>query len=395
MKNFRTVFHFEFLSLIRKKSFIITTFIFVLILFGASFLPTIIGFFSGGSDAPAQVLPEGIVIETDAFSEALFPAPQYKIYSSEAELEAALSAEEISAGYLISGLHSYGMYFQDVPMSEPPFIGAFEKMRENVILGELGIDAAAYRQIASQSIESDMTIFGSDSFGNFPITYVFIFVFYFLVIFYGNTISTSVAREKSDRTMELLITSTDTQSLLFGKVLGAGLAGILQFLLFLGAGLLGYLLNKDSFGIDISRFLQIGTSELIYFIVFTLVGYFLYLFLFAAFGSSVSKIEDVATSTTPITLILVAAYMIAAFSMSTPNSTVFRVASYFPFSSPMIMPARNNMMSLPQSSVLISLGILLITSFLLGALASKIYRLGTLNYGNKLTLKRIIQSFKS
>lgn len=189
--------------------------------------------------------------------------------------------------------------------------------------------------------------------------------------------------------MELLITSTDTNSLLFGKVLGAGVIGVLQFSLLIVSALAGYFLNKDAFGIDISQFVQVGTKELVYFILFTIIGYFLFLFLYAGLGSAVSKVEDVSSSTTPITLTLVAVYMVAVFGMSMPDRTFFKIASFIPFSSPMIMPSRANLTSVPDIQVMISLGILILTSVFLGVFAARIYRMGTLNYGNRLSFKRM------
>ncbi len=393
MKRFGTVFSFEAKSFLRKKSFLVTTLILMLLFFSVSFIPRIIDIFfpeAFGSSNASEEAEEGVVLLSDDFTEEDFSRLGYLIYPDERSLRKDIEEENLSSGYVVKGLHSYELIFKDRPMGTVRFDEDFKTLREDNILSKMGVDTQAYREALQTPIETHYDIFGSDGFSNYPVTYLFIFIFYFLVIFYGNVISTSVAREKSDRTMELLITSTDSNSLLFGKVLGAGIIGVLQFSLLIIAALAGYYLNRDSFGFDISQFVQVGTRELIYFILFTLIGYFLYLFLFAGMGSAVSKVEDVASSTTPITLILVATYMVAVFSMNMPDSAVFKAASFIPFSSPMIMPSRANLTSVSDAQVLLSLGILILTGIFLGVFAARVYRMGTLNYGNRLSFKRMI-----
>lgn len=391
MKRFGTVFAFEAKSFLRKKSFLITTLVLMLIFFGVWFAPRIISLFN--SDPPAEDAvrsdAEGFVLLSDDFTREEFIDKGYIFYPDEEAMRKDLEEKKLSSGFVIRGLHAFDVLFQDRQLGNVQFEQDFAVLRENRILEKMNVDTESYRQLVDVPVQKNYTVLGTDGFSNYPITYIFIFIFYFLVIFYGNVISTSVAREKSDRTMELLITSTDTNSLLFGKVLGAGVIGVLQFSLLIVSALAGYFLNKDAFGIDISQFVQVGTKELVYFILFTIIGYFLFLFLYAGLGSAVSKVEDVSSSTTPITLTLVAVYMVAVFGMSMPDRTFFKIASFIPFSSPMIMPSRANLTSVPDIQVMISLGILILTSVFLGVFAARIYRMGTLNYGNRLSFKRM------
>lgn len=393
MKRFGTVFAFEAKSFLRKKSFLITTLVLMLIFFGVWFAPRIISLFN--SDPPAEDAvrsdAEGFVLLSDDFTREEFIEKGYIFYPDEEAMRKDLEEKKLSSGFVIRGLHAFDVLFQDRQLGNVQFEQDFAVLRENRILEKMNVDTASYRQLVDVPVQKNYTVLGTDGFSNYPITYIFIFIFYFLVIFYGNVISTSVAREKSDRTMELLITSTDTNSLLFGKVLGAGVIGVLQFSLLIVSALAGYFLNKDAFGIDISQFVQVGAKELVYFILFTIIGYFLFLFLYAGLGSAVSKVEDVASSTTPITLTLVAVYMVAVFGMSMPDKTFFKVASFIPFSSPMIMPSRANLTSVPDIQVITSLGILILTSVFLGVFAARIYRMGTLNYGNRLSFKRMFK----
>lgn len=393
MKRFGTVFAFEAKSFLRKKSFLITTLVLMLIFFGVWFAPRIISLFN--SDPPAEDAvrsdAEGFVLLSDDFTREEFIEKGYIFYPDEEAMRKDLEEKKLSSGFVIRGLHAFDVLFQDRQLGNVQFEQDFAVLRENRILEKMNVDTESYRQLVDVPVQKNYTVLGTDGFSNYPITYIFIFIFYFLVIFYGNVISTSVAREKSDRTMELLITSTDTNSLLFGKVLGAGVIGVLQFSLLIVSALAGYFLNKDAFGIDISQFVQVGAKELVYFILFTIIGYFLFLFLYAGLGSAVSKVEDVSSSTTPITLTLVAVYMVAVFGMSMPDRTFFKIASFIPFSSPMIMPSRANLTSVPDIQVMISLGILILTSVFLGVFAARIYRMGTLNYGNRLSFKRMFK----
>lgn len=156
-------------------------------------------------------------------------------------------------------------------------------------------------------------VLGKDAQSSYILSYVLMFAVYMLVIMYGSFVSTSVAREKDNRTMEILITSTQPSALIIGKVLANAIAGLAQFSFILIAGFIGYFVNKSNYPAFVSQMLFTGFSwdSIVIFLFFTALGYLLYLFLYASLGSLVSKVEDVGTSVTPITLLFMVVYLLA------------------------------------------------------------------------------------
>jgi ABC-2 type transport system permease protein len=194
--------------------------------------------------------------------------------------------------------------------------------------------------------------------------------------------------------MELLITSTKPTSLILGKVCASAVSAILQVAVIGLAGYLGFILNKDLLPDFIIDALS-GTltkEYIITYIYFSVVGYTLYLFLYASLGSMVSKVEDVSSATAPVVFLFLIGYIVSSFSMSAPNSNLVMIVSLIPFTSVMLMPFRTAIATVPTWQYLLSGGLLLVTTILLAFLSIKIYRQGTLNYGNK---RGIIHAIKA
>ena len=158
-------------------------------------------------------------------------------------------------------------------------------------------------------------------------------------------------------------------------------------------GLLGFIINQNSYPQEIVDGLFGGLSMdgLLIFLMFTVFGYILYLFIYASLGSLVSKIEDVSSSVTPITLLFIVAYGIAAVGMEAPNTLLVKVSSFVPFSSILTMPVRYFQMSVPWYELAISMVLMLLTTLFFAYVSIKIYRMGSLNYGNKIKLSKAIK----
>ncbi len=407
MKKFLKILSFEFYSITGKKSWIIPTFIFVALGLAMAFLPQIIRLFgvtsfSLGDGPPGYEPPRaGVVNLAESVQDDTllsFLPPDSTLYETEAELEAALLGDDINEAYVIHSLDHYTPVQHDTSIMSSRMPTYFDqvmyRLRELAYLGD-DVDYAAFRAAVDKPLENTPRILGTDGQSNYAFTYGLIFVIYFLVIFYGSMVSTSVAREKSDRTMELLITSAPPNKLFYGKVFGAGLAGVLQFGLIVLAIFLGFFLNRNAWGFNIFRYFAIPPRVWIIFIAFTLVGYLLYLFIYAMLGSTVSKVEDVSTASTPIMLLIVASFMIVNFTMFNPDSAPMVITSYIPLSSPIAMFARSALGStVTDWEILLSFGILLVTTILVGIVSAKLYRLGTLNYGNRLKLGQAVKMLR-
>ncbi|MHA6260719.1 ABC transporter permease [Sporosarcina sp. CAU 1771] len=222
------------------------------------------------------------------------------------------------------------------------------------------------------------------------LVYVLMFLIYFAVILYSGMIATEVATEKSSRVMEILISSVSPVKHMFAKVLGIGSLGLLQMMLF---GIAGFIALKTSSSEMVDGFFSVfgfsnmNVGTIVFAIIFFLLGYFLYATLAALLGSLVSRTEDVQQMILPMTLLIVAAFMIAVTGLGNPEMAYLKYASYFPFFAPLVMFLRVGMLDLPLWEPLLSIGIMLLTIFLLGWFGAKVYRGGVLMYGPSRSLK--------
>ena len=224
------------------------------------------------------------------------------------------------------------------------------------------------------------------------LVYILLFVIYFAVIMYASMIAMEVATEKSSRVMEILISSVSPIKLMFGKILGIALLSITQFAFILTLGYLSLKLNSTSGGEGIFSFFGFGDvpiTTFIYAIVFFILGYLLFATLAAFLGSLVSRIEDVQQMITPMTLLIVIAFMIAMFGLGKPEAPFITVTSFIPFFAPMIMFLRVGMLNIPFWEISLSIGLLVVTIVLLAVFGARVYRGGVLMYGKTTSFKDI------
>ena len=224
------------------------------------------------------------------------------------------------------------------------------------------------------------------------LVYVLMFVIYFAVILYSSMIATEVATEKSSRVMEILISSVSPVKHMFAKVLGIGSLGLTQIVVYGLAGFIAFKTAATEVPGGFSDFFSISDinpATLIYAVVFFLLGYFLYATLAALLGSLVSRTEDVQQIIMPMTMLIVIAFILAATGLSNPEWGYLQIASYVPFFAPLVMFLRVGMLDLPLWEPLLSIGIMLVTIFILGWFGARVYKGGVLMYGPSRSLKDI------
>lgn len=407
MTKLKTVFNFELLGMIQKKSLIVATAIMCVITLLLTSIPTFMVWFGGeGTEEEADGGNGGagdeytLVYENDELRESLSPVLGEETYSSEEELRDAVQNEEVASGFVVEDYNRYTyISFDSTAFSaeQMSFESQLEVLNENRLFDEDGIDSQRVREILNQPIEQETVFLGKDSGSGTAIAFGVLITMYLLILLYGANVATSVAREKDSRTMELLITSSNPRTLILGKVGAVGLTGILQVASIILFAVIGFMLNRGNYPEFLIDMLQ-GTMTIdvvLVYILFSVLGYILYLFIYAALGSLVSKVEDVNSAVTPITFLFVLAYFAATFATNAPDNTIVKVTSFIPFISLFTMPIRYMLTSVPIASLLISSAIMVITVVLFAALSIHIYKFGALNYGNRLKFKDVIKSFKN
>lgn len=403
MHNISKVFMFELKSILSKKSMIVTTAVISVILIIVTTIPTIISLFDDGENTPIptdkiSLMGSGIVILNDAVTaeELDLFFVDVEIFDSESDVRKALSNEKISQAFIITSPTSLTTIVINRDLysnASYPLQNALTQLQIQRNLIELELDPIKVSQAYNVNITLSEEVIGKDASDSFLIAYVLMFAVYMLVIMYGAMVSTSVAREKDNRTMELLITSTKPDALIIGKVFANGLAGVMQFGFITIVGVLGIWFNRANYPTEILSMVLGGLrwDSMMVFLIFTFFGYLLYLFIYASLGSLVSKMEDVSSSVGPITLLFIASYIVATLGLQMPEIMIVKIGSYVPFTAILTMPVRYFLTSVSWIELAISLTLMTFTAWLFAQISIDIYRLGSLNYGNKMSFVKALK----
>ncbi|MFC0272074.1 ABC transporter permease [Metabacillus herbersteinensis] len=405
MNKFWIIIGHTYLNKIKTKSFIITTAITLLFIFGITNMNTIIDFFNKEDEVKRVV----VIDETDslypAFAENI-KAIDTKIKIEGSELsEGGLDqqvVEEKIDGYMILSLDEnqlpIGTYKSMALTNNETSLQLEQALQQTKIAvgtTQLGIDQQALTQLFAP-VELNKIALEEDAKTEEELNqarglvYVLLFVIYFSVILYASMIAMEVATEKSSRVMEILISSVSPVKQMFAKLLGIGLLSLTQLGLILGLGYGSMQANMnrmEAMGGSFFGFSEVPTATFVYAGVFFILGYFLFATLAAFLGSLVSRIEDVQQLISPMTLMIVAAFLIAMFGLGNPEAPFITVTSYFPFFTPMIMFLRVGMLNVPFWEIGLSILLLLATIVALAIFGARVYKGGVLMYGKTSSFK--------
>jgi ABC-2 type transport system permease protein len=246
-------------------------------------------------------------------------------------------------------------------------------LREQGVGGAEALRALNPPPLAVRALDDD----GEDRSG---IAFTASLILYLQLIVYGLAVATGVVEEKSSRVVEVLLATISPRPLLAGKIAGIGLLGLLQLLV---VGLVGLGAAAASGAIDLGG---ADAGALAVALVWFLFGYALWATLYAISGVIVSRQEDLQSSSTPLTMMLVASYLIVFPVLDDPSSTLAVVTSLVPLCSPIVMPARVTLGDVGALEIVASLGLLAVSVALLLALGARIYDRALLRMGRPLKL---------
>lgn len=378
MRAFFTIFKFEFFSVLRKKSFIITSIIMSLVVILALSGPNIYNTFFGKNQVLSPKEIEVVIKDTTIdFNKLKEIIPIKKAINSKGENVVTINED----GSLSSKSSNVNIIKK-----------AIISLKEKEYLKSKKVDYKEYNKLKDIKVEiTDKST--NKKLALTLVANIYNFTIYFLIIFYGMYVATSVAKEKSTRTMELLISSTSTNSLINAKVFSNATIGILQFSLIIFSSFIGIMLNFNFYKDIINKFdffSALNLYNIFFMILFLVLGYILYLYVYALSSAFVSKIEDMSSITTPITLLIIASFLLTNFNMYSPNSFVMKLLSYIPFSSPFAMVTRILTTDVNISEVIISIGILILSLTFVSYLSQKGYRAATMYYGNSKNIIKLL-----
>lgn len=405
MKKFLQVFRFELAGFVGGKWFRVSTIVICVLLAGIMFLPRVIDLGNDTTNSGVSETEDTIgiydptnVFEDDSALKAAYPKATIVAETSEDELRNAIQKGDVDMGFYVASATSYQYIILDSSVSDSSeyvLQSLMDTQYRMNAMKDYGLNDQQITQIMTAPIEGDTIILGTDGAQNYMYTYLLVFLLYFVIMFYGQMTATNVASEKGNRAMEILVTSTSSNSLIFGKVLAGAVAGIIQVAALFGVSMISYQINVDAWNHGLDFIFNIPVSVLCTFAIFGTLGYLFYSFIYGALGAMVSKVEEVSSAVTPVTLIMILSFfMTFFFVMMQPDSIISVIATYLPFSSCMAMFARVAMGSVDLWQIILSAVILAVSTIAIGLLGAKLYRHGTLSYGNTFKFSKLIHIAK-
>lgn len=412
MKKFGVIFQYELMNYIKNKSYVITTVIIALVAGIIMFVPNFIDIGSvtgenkndvsdenSGADSDSTILvydKSGMVTDI-SFIQNFYHDDAIKKASGENELVDKVKADEVSAGFVVNSLTDYDYYVYNQSMTDDNqvvFTQMMTVLNQMVYCQKNGIDYASLTQAFNPQIDCHENILGKDMGSNYWYCYGLVMIIFMIIIMYGSMVATSVTQEKSNRTMEVLVTSVDTNLLFFAKVLAGAVAALIQSAVMLGTVLISYKINQDKWGGMLNMVLDIPANVLVVFALFGIGGFLFYTFIYGAMGALVSKTEDINKSAGGVQMVIMIVYFITLASLTNVDGIMIKVTSFLPVSSYSAMFARVAMGSVNTWEIVVSFIILVASIVVVGIIGAKIYRMGTLRYGNPIKLSNAFKSIK-
>ena len=411
MKNFKTIFKFELDNYFKSKSYVLLTIIIALIAATLMFIPRIVDSVKGEDDTKDSGV-ESEVNEEDLRNMAIYnpeglgDMEMLAGYFSDAKFTECTSAEEVKklvedekaeGGFVIKSSTEFDFYVFNKSMDNDDMEVFTEYMRMVVKMEYCeanNLNLEEYLAVEYAEINVNENILGKDGMQNYWYCYILVILVFMVIIAYGTTIASGITNEKSNRSIEILVTSTSTTALLFGKVLAGVVAAVFQFGLIGAASIGSYQINKDYLPNMLGMFLDIPGEVLLTFAIFGIGGFLFYAFLYGALGALVSKIEDLNKTAGSAQMIIMIVYMVTLFGIMDPDSILMKICSYLPISSYSAMFARVAMGSVAMWEIVLSAVLLYASVIGMGILGGKIFRNSTLRYGNPIKLSNTLKNLK-
>lgn len=423
----------EYLNRVKKKSFLIVTFVVPVLFAAICVLPSLIMYAAKEEaktvavvDASGIVLPYLNDMESAVYAD-------YSAFSPDT-VKAKLKELEVDALLNISALNEEKTLSAELFSEKPLGMDLTESINDKINDAVEAYRVESYEiedlDNIMKSIKADVKItsytIGEDGKETVSETGVYMIVsmllgmiIYMFIALFGGMVMSSVIEEKASRVVEVLVSSVKATELMFGKIIGVALVAVTQFALWIilagaltigatsifapkmdaaamtemagmtapGAADLASVAADNEASVIFSTLGNLPLGEiLICFFVFFIFGYLLYASLFAAIGSAVENEADTQQLQIPLTIPLLLGFFIALYAFKAPDSAVVFWGSMIPFTSPIVMIARIPF-GVATWEIILSAALLVVTFAGCAYVSSKIYKVGILMFGKKSTWK--------
>lgn len=451
LKIINVIISREYMTRVKKKSFLVTTILGPIFFAALMILPSLIMFYAKDDSKTVAIADKsGIVMPyfentEDVVYKDLSTAniDSLKAGFDELDVDLLLCVSEIDQAKSVS-VEAYSSKPISVDLKEK-LASKIENAVEDYRLDSYNVENL--RQIM-QEVKADISVatYTIGEAGEEKITssevYMFIslilsVIIYMFIAMFSGMVMQSVIEEKSSRVVEVLVSSVKATELMFGKIIGVACVALTQFLLWIVLTIIlvsvaGSFIGFDSImetqqvqvemmqssGMDMGamdptamamQMQQSGNSQMnavlstlrdlnygqiiLSFIVYFILGYLLYASLFAAIGSAVENEADTQQLQMPVTIPLLLAFFIAFYAFKAPDSQIVFWGSIIPFTSPIVMLARIPF-GVPTWELALSIGLLVLTFIAIAYMSAKIYKIGILMFGKKSTFKDLYKWLK-
>ncbi len=405
MRDILTVMKFTMKDMIKRKSFIISTLIIlILIVLGFNvpkFLKSIKQDNTGNKllivdnqnvfEGTLETLKEANLGYDIQIENLDYEKVKEKIENENIESAIIVEPNEqnIKIRYLVKNINM----METVPEN---IVSAINSLYTNLQISKLGLTQEQLQSITPNFEFNLEQTEEEKASGNVYAIMLLSIVLFYAIYFCAYQVSSSITTEKTSKIIETLVTSTSPRIIVLGKTIGIGIIGLMQMILIVGTALISAKLFLEPGVIDsvldmsnITPYLGIIT------IVYFILGYFTYALLYALTGSTVSKPEDIQSANSPVAILAVIGFYLSYFTMMNPTSEFNVFASMFPISSPFCMPFRIMMGLANVTDVIVSIAILFVTILIIAHIAIKIYSNAILNYGTKMSLKDVVKMYRN
>ena len=401
----------EFLKRVQKKSFIILTIAMPFIMAALVCIPLWLSTVENDKQQHVAVIdPSGVYAKALQGSRAFVFTAQPKLTKEMQGEDSPYDAVVTVSGDLVKNQGKVTVYSRkEVPANLLDYIhSCFDEVVQKQKLATAGIPGLDKIIVDVQQSVPVETVKWNDegeeqsssTFVAMAVGGIFTLLIYMFVLSYGAMVMQSVIEEKTNRIVELLVSSVKPFQLMMGKIIGVMLVGLAQLVLW--AVMLGVILAiaSEGFGVSVLSpevkgvltaltnlpYVEIGVMFLLMFIG----GYLLYASFFAATGASINEQEDSNQFVVPVTMITLFGLYAAMYSIENTDGPLAFWSSLFPLTSPIVMMVRIPF-GVPLWQEVLSVVLLYVTAFLMIWLGGKIYRVGILMYGKKPTMKEIMK----
>lgn len=395
MHNLGTVFGFEIIRTLKKKSFWITAISF----------PVIIGvvvaiiFFSNqatqdaASEAQSETFSLAVTDESGLITEPLLESVQAQsVDSKQAGIDAVKTGELEAYFYYPSDLSQQGVevYAKDV--------GLFENSRYQATAeGLLDQSVAPTVDPATTAILQDNISFNSttykegevfNGFAQLIAPGIFLILFYILITMFGSQMLTSTTEEKENRVIEMILTTIKARTLIIGKILSLVVLALIQVLVIVVPTIVAYLMYGDKLALpnfDLSNIpldparIAIGAAIFIF-------SFLLFTGLLVAIGAATPTAKEAGGFFGIVMIFIFAPLYAVTLFVSAPQSTIVTILSFFPLTAPIPLMLRNAIGNLSLPEALIGIAILAVSATVIMAIAVRLFRYGALEYSNRVSL---------